>query len=348
MIVDMDSRQITRLMVDTAVARGIRDMADDPARSLRRLADMGKQFSTGRFQPQIISIIQELLEHEDSPYYPLLSEFLGTTDHESIRCFGINMGYECWTYGARLLRESSAARGIALPWILFFRYAAEGRLRPDDIGRLLDEAYPLGINAAYITLTDCGPDKELVSMLLAHPTCGFFLQLESGGLSCAEMGRLSECHNTLLIVNADAPEAEDTCRALKEAHILFAAYHSYEEEELPSMGEPAYMKRFLPLGASILFFIQSDTCKVSAGPIIKDLRLHPVDPCFLWDLYADERAVSDRICDMPARLCIDSDGRVLVPGNTAINVLSEGMTLDNILTRTMPLLPAEDMLLMSA
>ena len=77
----MDTQRITRLMIDTAVSRGIRDMSDNPKRSIRKLADLGKQFSTGRFQREIIDIIQGLLENDNSPYYSLIEDFLTHTDH---------------------------------------------------------------------------------------------------------------------------------------------------------------------------------------------------------------------------------------------------------------------------
>ena len=116
----MDSRKITETMIDTALTRGLKEMEDDPKRTIRKLADMGKQFSTGRFQPKIFEIIQTLLENENSPYYDLLQYFLKHTDHNNAKRFGINIGYYSWTYYARTLREKAKEKGYSIPWSINF------------------------------------------------------------------------------------------------------------------------------------------------------------------------------------------------------------------------------------
>ena len=75
----MNTKDITRLMINTAADRGLKEMTDDPKRALRKLVDMGSEFSTGRFQPEIFSIITNILENEDSPYYKLIRDFLFTS-----------------------------------------------------------------------------------------------------------------------------------------------------------------------------------------------------------------------------------------------------------------------------
>ena len=195
----MDSKNLTRMMIETAVARGIKDMSDDPKRALRRLADMGRQFSTGRFQPRIIEIIQGLLQNEDSPYYQLISDSLETTDHEAIKRFGINIGYNCWTYSARIIRQESARRGYCIPWILFFEYSQElaagsqnneNVLTIDRIRNIIKQALPLGVNAFCILQRGRSiADKGLLELFTEYPDSAFFCLLETASLSAAQMTR---------------------------------------------------------------------------------------------------------------------------------------------------------------
>ena len=49
----MNSQDITRALIDTTVARAMVEMDADPKRSVRKLCDLGRQFSRGRFQNQI-------------------------------------------------------------------------------------------------------------------------------------------------------------------------------------------------------------------------------------------------------------------------------------------------------
>ena len=65
----MNSQDITRALIDTTVARAMVEMDADPKRSVRKLCDLGRQFSRGRFQNQIFAIFQDLLRNDESPYY---------------------------------------------------------------------------------------------------------------------------------------------------------------------------------------------------------------------------------------------------------------------------------------
>ena len=65
----MKPNDITRAIIDATVDRGLREIEEDPKRSIRKLADMGKQFSKGRFVQDLYTLFQELLRNDDSPYY---------------------------------------------------------------------------------------------------------------------------------------------------------------------------------------------------------------------------------------------------------------------------------------
>ena len=90
-------------MIETAVKHGFREMREDPERSLRQLADLGKQFSKNRFQEDIFSVIQEALSNEDSAYYSMIENALNNFDETALETFGTNVGYNAWTCGARNL-----------------------------------------------------------------------------------------------------------------------------------------------------------------------------------------------------------------------------------------------------
>ena len=58
-------------MIESAVAHGLKEIEEDPKRSARRLVDLGKQFSKNRFQDLVFSVMQELLDNENSAYYDM-------------------------------------------------------------------------------------------------------------------------------------------------------------------------------------------------------------------------------------------------------------------------------------
>ena len=97
----MNSQDITRALIDTTVARAMVEMDADPKRSVRKLCDLGRQFSRGRFQNQIFAIFQDLLRNDESPYYQAIDFLLRSNDPEALRQFGINIGYNIFCARSR-------------------------------------------------------------------------------------------------------------------------------------------------------------------------------------------------------------------------------------------------------
>ena len=110
----MNSQDITRALIDTTVARAMVEMDADPKRSVRKLCDLGRQFSRGRFQNQIFAIFQDLLRNDESPYYQAIDFLLRSNDPEALRQFGINIGYNSFTYGAQILRQKQKRTFLCL------------------------------------------------------------------------------------------------------------------------------------------------------------------------------------------------------------------------------------------
>ena len=115
----MNSQDITRALIDTTVARAMVEMDADPKRSVRKLCDLGRQFSRGRFQNQIFAIFQDLLRNDESPYYQAIDFLLRSNDPEALRQFGINIGYNSFTYGAQILRQKQKELSLISPRRMF-------------------------------------------------------------------------------------------------------------------------------------------------------------------------------------------------------------------------------------
>ncbi len=101
----MTKNDITRGLIDFAVSQCLKNIKEDPYRSIRRLADLGRQFAKGRFQEELFSLFQRLLLNEDGPYYEMLKQLVSSVDTDSLKTLGINIGYNSWTCGASRICE---------------------------------------------------------------------------------------------------------------------------------------------------------------------------------------------------------------------------------------------------
>ena len=141
----MRKRDLTRLLIESAVDRALRDMERDSHRTIRNLLDLALTFSKGSFERHFFTLCQQMLEDESSPYYQLLDRALRTCDRQTLKTFGINVGYEGCSKGARRIREVEAAGGFNVPWALTIQAGAQGLSRI-YIQRMVTEGTDLGIH----------------------------------------------------------------------------------------------------------------------------------------------------------------------------------------------------------
>lgn len=319
----MDTRNFTRVLIETAVERGIRDVTNDPKRSLRRLADLGKQYSEGRFQKAAFGHITNLLKNDDSPYYKLLENFLATVDHRMIKTFGLNMGYDSWTYGARLIRKEAGERGYMLPWVVQLHYDEHyGALKASDINDLINTLKPLGVNT-YVIMWEHGisDTPALLNVLKAHTECAFFLFVNDGLISPLAAEELKAIGNAVISVNISAMEAASSCRMLKEMKFLYLIHYLYNADDVDRFSYGERMEEWLSYGSAFIFLIQKDSDRGLAGRFAKRARMEQEFPILIWDVYSDIRLINEMISDVPFIFEISSDGSVIYPKDTGMNIL---------------------------
>ena len=333
----MDGKNYTRVLIETVVERGIRDITDDPKRSLRRLAEMGKQFSEGRFQKASFGHITNLLKNDDSPYYGMLENFLATVDHKAIKTFGLNMGYDSWTYGARLIRRESEKRGYMLPWVVQIHYDPEKKdgIKALDIDDMAERLGALGINT-YVIIREHGsnPDPELLEVIRKHSACAFFLFCNDGIIRREDAETIKELGNAVISVNISAERAADTCRILKEMKVLYVIHCPYSAGELDRISDDEYVDEWLSYGSAFIFLIQKDSDKGAAGKFAKKTRMEQQYPILIWDLYSDIRLVNEMIPDTPFIFEAGCDGKVIYPEGSNLNILETDIL--TVLERTAP------------
>src|SRR5699024_441049 len=97
-------KDMTRRLVELGVRSALTQCGGSPGRAVRNLVDLGLTFSRGQLQRQLLTTIQTLLGNPDSAYYPLIRDVVANTDTDRLVRFGVNVGYESCSKGARRLR----------------------------------------------------------------------------------------------------------------------------------------------------------------------------------------------------------------------------------------------------
>lgn len=109
---------MSRMLVGSVVKRTLKDIKENPERSVRNLVDMALRFSEGRFQQDFFSTAQTMLQNENSAYYKLVRDVVSYADPDRLYTFGMNLGYNGCTEGAQRIRENEKRLECNIPWIV--------------------------------------------------------------------------------------------------------------------------------------------------------------------------------------------------------------------------------------
>lgn len=308
-------KTLTRVMIETIVRKALRDVSDSPERTIRNLVDMAQQFSKGRFQDQFFRTAQIMLQNESSPYYRLVRDVCAHVDPERLLTFGMNLGYNGCTLGAKKIREIEAAEGFNIPWAITLRMPdamTEDWL--EDYQRLLGQGETLGIHVFFLFAKDA-PEK-IISLATAHPDSAFVLFWGDTPIGSRMLDEVGDAHNVMLAVPfSEAEEAQFA--ALRARKLLFGAYLPYDEQnvqEVLSGNAVEAMQQFAPV--SIL--VAADGCSKELWQSVHryalDARRKQLYHTVLWELTLDTHYVDTVISGDACSAGFTEEGWLYTPG----------------------------------
>ena len=288
----MTKNDITRGLIDFAVSQCLKNIKEDPYRSIRRLADLGRQFAKGRFQEELFSLFQRLLLNEDGPYYEMLKQLVSSVDTDSLKTLGINIGYNSWTCGASRLRQITAEKDYP-------HWLAEISLSPESSASQLKEqlsaalkngtyAFRLHMPAQSITT-----DTRQLGLIREFPDCSFFLDFMD--TDCTYSDDLLEltcsCDNLAFLVPFGSLQSRQLVDLLNARQRIYGVCRTYDNTNAAERISDSQISEMLSWGSPLLFFLAAaDTTqdnRLLVDNAILDARLHQTYPALLIHLDAD-------------------------------------------------------------
>lgn len=334
----MNSQDITRALIDTIVARAIAEMDADPKRSVRKLCDLGRQFSRGRFQNQIFAIFQDLLRNDDSPYYQAIDFLLRNNDPKTLRQFGINIGYNSFTSGAQILRKKQKELSFAIPWIVKLRLDSRvpGTYGPDFLASLIETGKKYGIYSYQLRSLDHHEQMDsYLSVIREHEECDFLWFLSESPLLPEQQKKLSDCRNLMVSLPIHAPSTPQLVRNLQHQKTLFGMHLVYQNADVAS-DALSFDHLYSKMAESVFFFlVADDSCSEDAiqatADVVQQYRFVPKQPFFPIEAQEDSRKIEQIITASPAYLLLlpDLTARTL----TSPAVSFQELVLDNVFYR---------------
>ena len=322
---------LQRMIVEGTVNRALRDMEGDTHRTARNLVDLGRSVAKGPFERQFLDACRRILDDDSSPCFEMLRRVLSCFDRQTLVTFGVNVGFEGCSRGAKRIREAEAREGFNIPWAVRISMGDRG-LSIGCVRRVVAEAVDLGIHM--FILEDQGlVQRELQGLTEEFPTCAFGLLTEGAG--SWEMDGLTTCHNLLLCIDGCGVQAQILCRALEDARIPYAVYLRCDDclDDLDHRLEAAQ-----ELGSPLVVLLGDEAGTETRQQLhrrVLEARSSYTYSFVPMDLPGDLLAIDRIISDDPCSLSLLPDGSVrTVAGICSVDVRSQ--SLRDILRQVLP------------
>ena len=285
---------ITRAIIDSTVDRGIREVEEDPKRSIRKLTDMGRMFNRGPFLDEIYAMVQDLLRNDESAYYTVIENLLRNTSHQSLKNFGINMGYNGFTIGRKNIQELSRVKPFHIPWCISMRInpSLRGSITVAEIESCVQQGIPLGIYSYFIRCEESiACLNKLLSMFRKHPECSFFCMLPDQLLHTEHLNQIRSVTNTLFLFPAFSSTASKNIEAMRLQKSWYCIYFTYDDKSAAEWLKGNRWADLTNFHSAFVLTMATDSCsaKTSAkmGKYCRTMRTHPEYPFICFDFYTD-------------------------------------------------------------
>lgn len=338
---------ITRAIIDSTVDRGIREVEEDPKRSIRKLTDMGRMFNRGPFLDEIYAMVQDLLRNDDSTYYTVIENLLRNTNRQNLKDFGINIGYNGFTIGRKTIQSLVGVKPFHIPWCISLRInpARHTSITVSEIESCVKQGRPLGI---YCYVIRCEESIACLNKLLAmfrnNPDCSFFCLLPDQLLHPEHLKAIRSVTNTLFLFPADTPTVSKNIEAMRAQKSLYSVYIYYNDETAGEWMDGKHWAGLTGYCSSFILTVAADNCSAKTaarlGKYCRNMRTHPEYPFICFDFYSDLSMVDKIISARGQFFEMMENGDI----HTVEGVLTDfrhTISLEQILSIALPL-PAQD------
>ena len=309
----MGSNAFTRAVVESVVGHAIRRIAADPERGLRSLVDMGVTAATGRFQKHYMNIIQGVLEDPECPYYEMVCRTARQTENRNLTTFGVNVGWESWTVGARRIRAWEAARGVDVPWSLTL-HMEDGAAGADWEG-LVRSGQEAGVCAYFVhTGGDRAALEAAAALAEGAPVCAFLLFAAPGAVSRA-MDRLGALDNVMTFLDAGEDGWQEAAGQLREERRLYGFWRLCDTDGSVDQVE-SWLDEMRYEGGPAAFLLAGPACTAEGRARLRRFTREAWDrqryPMLVFDYYDDILLVDEIISGSACFTGVLPGGRLTV------------------------------------
>lgn len=303
-------KSMSRMLVETVVKNALKSIKDSPERGIRNLVDMALQFSEGRFQQDFFTTTQNMLQNENSAYYELVRDVVTYTDTDCLFTFGMNLGYNGCTEGARRIRANEEKLKCNIPWTVLLQVDTQQFEETYQTYReLIDEGENLGIYTWMVFPTD--HPQKVFTLTETYPDSAFCIFCEKEDISPAFIDETAEHKNLMLVVRYDE-NVDDACSALRERGILYSVWYQYGQKDTEIIINGDLFSSTQQLSPTFTVLLPERNCPNEVRRLayqeVQRARNEQTFRTIAWELQGDSCLIDSIISGDACSICFDKNG----------------------------------------
>lgn len=257
----------------------------DRQKTMGQLVDVAKQFYGGAFSDETYEHAKQTLTDPDSKWSKLINCVLDQTDPNVARTMALNLGYEAFFRGTKMIRENRVKYQCNIPWLILFdptsacnmhcvgcwagEYGHKNNLSFDDMDKIITQGKELGVYLYMLTGGEPLVRKaDILKLAEKHNDVQFAIYTNSTLIDepfCKEVVRLGNIAFMLSIEGT--PETNDARRGdghyaavmhamdlLKEHGIVFGTSICYTRDNIEAVTNDEFMRFLCEKGAHFGFY----------------------------------------------------------------------------------------------
>lgn len=299
-----------QILIETIVRKAIRDIRDSPKRNTRNLIDMALNFSEGRFQSHFFEMAQSMLRDENSAYYRLIPDMVVNVDTEKIIHFGINLGYNSCTAGAKKIRTLEKKEQFNIPWSVSLIISGEEYEKHEKAYlHVLEQGKKLGIYTWMLYAP--GSTDKVLELARRYPESAFVIYCNPGDITDAMLDEAEDILNIMFVVRYEEG-VEEACRLLRFRNFLYSVFHIYKDMDVEDIFNEEILEDTEALHPVFTGFVGDRGCgqEVRKAVYRKIIRLRKEQqyPTVFWDISNDNFFIDSIISEDSCAAGFDKNG----------------------------------------
>ena len=274
-------RRIAGVLVDTA----LNHMGKDREKSFLQLVDMAEQFWGDSYQKESYDKARVAIRDPENRWMRVINRVLDETDPHVAKMAAMNLGFEAFFRGTKMIRKNREIYKCNIPWLILFdptsacnmhcagcwagTYGNKNNLSFEDMDKIITEGKELGV---YLYMLTGGEPlvrkKDILKLAEKHNDVEFSIYTNSTLIDdafCREVVRLGNITFQLSIEGT--PDTNDARRGeghyeavmnamdlLKKYGIIFGTSICYTRANIEAVTSDEFLNMIADKGARFGFF----------------------------------------------------------------------------------------------